>query len=85
MTWKLTWREHTFTEDDLTGADLYAAQLVTGDGWRSCDPRQGPIHASNLAAVLVARTTDSAFKDVIAEMASASAAEVAGIFDAEQG
>lgn len=76
MTWKLTWGDHVFTEADLTVADVAAAQVLTGDGWRSADPLQGPNHAANLLAVLVGRAEGRSALAVVEELAVLPAAEI---------
>lgn len=77
--WKLTWRGTTYTEDDVIGADLFTAEIVTGDGLFSADPSRGFVHAVNLFAILAARIGGRDFQEVVNEIATAPAAEVAGL------
>lgn len=79
MSWKLTWRGKTYTEDDVIGADLFTAEVVTPDGLFSADPTRGWIHAANLFAILAARIDGRDFQEVVGEIAAAPASEVAGL------
>lgn len=75
--WKLTWGEHSWTEADLTVAQAALAQLVTGDGWNSANPLAGPNHAANLLAILVSEREKRDLADVIVEIGSRPATDIA--------
>ena len=67
MRWRLTWREHEFTQDDLTGAHVALICSLVRDSW-DLSPQAGPIQLiAYLAAWLMIEDRRS-LDDVLAEL-----------------
>lgn len=58
--WAITWAGQTWTDEtaELTAADLCRLQIMVGDGWRSANPWQSPLHLVSMIALLAARIAD---------------------------
>lgn len=66
--WKLTWGERSWTDEDVTAAHLIAvAELLGEDAWTSTTPWSGPKALGAWITVLLASATgdlDEAMSDV---------------------
>lgn len=79
LSWRITWRGVTFTDADMIGADLCAAQLMLGaDGWAAVDPTRGPIQLSATICVAVHRLTGRPLEELQAEVGAAPLGELLG-------
>lgn len=53
--WQLDYKGNTWTEDDLTGADLAAIQLLIGGGFEMIQPTAGPMQLMAMVTALYTR------------------------------
>lgn len=75
--WRLTWGEHTFTADDLTGAHLSLIGVALGEDTWDVNPAAGPRRLQAVLAVCLAIGAGRRLDDVVAELASAPALALA--------
>lgn len=76
--WQITWGTRTWTDDDVTGADLISIGVLVGDSWENCDPFRGPQNLMAFIAALECRTAERALEEVMAELAASPATEILG-------
>lgn len=76
--WRITWGERSWTDEDVTGADLISVALLVGDSWENCDPMRGPQQLMAYIAALEVRTADRDLEEVMAELAASPATEILG-------
>jgi hypothetical protein len=74
--WRLTWGEHSWTEDDITTSQFALASLVIADGWNSANALASPNHAANLLAILVSGATGDPLDEVLADIGGRPAGEL---------
>lgn len=80
--WTITWGERTWTDEDVTGADLLSIGLLIGDSWENCDPFRGPQQLMAMIAALECRTSERDLDDVMAEISASPATELLGALSA---
>lgn len=83
--WRITWKEHTWVDDDVTVADACEIAQLCGDGWRSLDPLSSPVHLTMVVAVLAARDMKRPIGDVLVELQSMKVADLAAMIEAPEG
>jgi hypothetical protein len=82
VTWKLTWREHSFAEDDLTVAHLSVVCSLIRDSW-DLSPRNGPLQCAAFLAAWLMIGEQRSLDDVMGELRSASVPDFAGALTIE--
>lgn len=82
--WRLTWEGHTWTDDDLTVADIAALIVLVGNDWEQMTPTGGPLHRMSFLSVLLARTTGEPFTAVRDRLLAAKASELAKALTVEE-
>ena len=71
--WRLTWGDHTFTADDLTGAHLSLIGVALGEDTWDVSPAAGPRRLQAVLATCVAIASGRRLDDVCAELAASPA------------
>lgn len=57
MAWRLTWENHSWSEDEVTVADaVIVSELLERDDWRVMEPTASPRACVAWLSVLLART-----------------------------
>ena len=70
MKWKLTWGEHAFTREDLTGAHVALICSLVRDSW-DLTPQAGPIQLIAFLAAWLMIEDRRTLDDVLAELHAA--------------
>jgi hypothetical protein len=74
MSWRITWGDVSFTDDDLTVQDLCAVeQLHAAPGWHFFDVQRGPTYVAMIIVAYLARTTGRDVQELLAEVQAAKA------------
>lgn len=72
--WMIAWGEHTWSEDDLTGAHAALITMISSaDDWKLLDPFAGPVTLMQLIAVFVSIAEQRDVLEVMAELGRAPA------------
>lgn len=71
--WRLTWGDHSFTFEDMTGAHLTLIGAALGEDTWDINPAAGPRRLQAVLGACVAFATGRRLDDVCAELAAAPA------------
>ena len=71
MHWCLTWREHVFTQEDLTGAHVAVLCTLVRDSW-DLSPQAGPLQLMAFLAAWLMIEDRRPIDDVLAELHAVS-------------
>lgn len=76
MTFRLSWRGETWTDEDVLAMDLITVQDILGGDLENFDPWTGPAQVLAYVAALTARTTSRDLDEIIEEVRHAPAGEL---------
>lgn len=82
--WTITWGARSWTDEDVLAGDLVSIQLLIGGSWENCEPTAGPVQLMAMIAALECRTSGRDLDEVMAEIRTSPAAEVAGAITARK-
>lgn len=68
-TWTITWGEHVWSEDDLTGAHAAMVTILSGkDAWGQLDPFAGPMTLMQILAACISLAEQRDAIEVVGEL-----------------
>lgn len=83
-TWKITYKDQTWTDSDVTTAHIVSVAELIGDSWQAMSPWSGPRSLAAWLAVLIAASRPVDLAVAIMEVYALTPAELAGVLaDAE--
>lgn len=76
--WTITYGEHTWTNESITGGEAIDIAITAGGGWDALDPYSHPAALLSIVAVLCATRLDEPLEEALVRLRALPAAELMG-------